>query len=201
MILLFLLTSTTGLGICNGFDFVWVRLSKWTIPLRDPSDPLCTTTKPQNANRFLHRLIFYRGRKPKVLLIAIGFVASLFWRLGSWADRWSKHKHSLFYNAGLCFLISIWTINHFLNSFQLIKTVPDCDCWTSEFPFNCLAFVLLVGCGHLFQAGGIALAGEHWGRLMTALCNNVCIILQMDVLKDSIWFAYYFSLFFSPHCL
>lgn len=150
--------------------------------LRDPSDLACITIKPTNAIHFVHHLIFYfplkvRGGKPKALSTAIGFVALLFWHLGSRADRWSKHKHSLFYNTGLCFLISIWTINHFLNSFQLIKTVPDCDCWTSEFPFNCLASILLVGCGHLFQGG------EHCCHLLTALCSHTCMILQMDVLK------------------
>lgn len=157
--------------------------------LRDPSDLACIMTEPTNANRFVHHLILYfplnvGGGKPKALSTAIGFVALFFWHLGSRADRWNKHKHFLFYNTGLCFLISIWTINHFLNSFQLIKTVPDCDCWTSEFPFNCLASILLVGCGHLFQAGGVALGGEHWCHLVTALCSHTCMILQMDVLKS-----------------
>lgn len=39
-------------------------------------------------------------------------------------------------------------VNHFLNSFQVIKTLPDRVCSTSKFCFNCLASVSRMGCGH-----------------------------------------------------
>lgn len=39
-------------------------------------------------------------------------------------------------------------VNHFLNSFQVIKTLPDRVCSTSKFSFNCLASVSRMGCGH-----------------------------------------------------
>lgn len=111
-----------------------------------------------NSNSFMPHLSFFSfplsplkvggGGKPKAASTAIGFVALLFCLFGSSGDRRRKHERSAFYNEGLCFLIGIWTINHFLNSFQLIKTVPDRDCWTSGFSFNCLASDSLVGCGH-----------------------------------------------------
>lgn len=58
-------------------------------------------------------------------------VCHCFQPFGSTLDQWRK-IHSALQCRPLS-LLGIWTVNHFENSFQLIKTLPDRDCWTSGF--------------------------------------------------------------------
>lgn len=75
-------------------------------------------------------------------------------------------------------LFCIGTINYFGNSFQLIKTVPDRDCWSSEFPLNVLASFPIFG---LLQA-----SSENWG------------FLEENYLPSVFIFVFCFFVLFSP---
>lgn len=73
-------------------------------------------------------------------------------------------------------LFGIRTINYFGNSFQLIKTVPDRDCWTNEFPLNVLASFPILG---LLRA-----SSESWGFLVEVYLNLVFIFLFFPLLSQ-----------------
>lgn len=89
------------------------------------------------------------GNKMKETVTAIGFVALL---LGCLAVELISEENmlplSFFTMEPFVFLSASETVNHFLNSFQVIKTLPGRVCWTSKFSFNCLASVSLMDCGH-----------------------------------------------------
>lgn len=79
---------------------------------------------------------------------AIGFVALL---LGCLAAELISEENTLSLSLLQCsplFSCQHPNVNHFLNSFQVIKTLPDRVCSTSKFSFNCLASVSRTGCGH-----------------------------------------------------
>ncbi len=108
------------------------------------------------------------GSEMKAAVSAIGFVALVFGCFVAQLISEENTRSLSLLQCSLLFSCQHPNVNHFLNSFQVIKTLPDRVCSMNEFSFNCLASVYRMGCGHPYRPEAF-LIGDHTGWRMRLL--------------------------------
>lgn len=177
----FLCSDTPDKGISDGFDQIWLPREITHLAWSSNAMILLLQSKHKHGihgegtkmgDGFIRHLFpppeVWVGSEMKAAVTAIGFVALL---LGCFVAELISEENTRSLSLLQCsplFSCQHPNVNHFLNSFQVIKTLPDRVCSMNEFSFNCLASVSRMGCGHPLRPEAF-LIGDHMGRRMRLL--------------------------------